>query len=336
MIIVILLVLIINVNSFSKPINPLVRSFNNKFKELARDWFIERAESKGIEWVKMKDYYEKNIEELEKHFNYVNNESITYPDYYKKPFHAYEEGNLNWLASLENEASTLSMSSNYYDNLDPYDTADLIRSSFLDHIKEYNEKNREIEIKSVLDVGCSTGISSEYVYKYFNRIKLTGIDLSPYFLSVAKFNSLRKIIPITYIHNNAESMEIKNDSQDLVTCSYMFHELPPLATKKILKEIKRVLKPGGIVAIIDLDPNKLKKNIAKEKFNKIAFEMTEPHIETYYEHCMTSDLFLTGYTNIDRFDNDPYNSIWIASKDGNSIESSDNNRMKEFKYLTKT
>lgn len=51
----------------------------------------------------MKDYYEKNIEELEKHFNYVNNESITYPDYYKKPFHAYREGNLNWLSSLENE-----------------------------------------------------------------------------------------------------------------------------------------------------------------------------------------------------------------------------------------
>lgn len=52
MIVVILLVLIINVNCFSKPINPLVRSFNNKFKELARDWLIERAESKGIEWGK--------------------------------------------------------------------------------------------------------------------------------------------------------------------------------------------------------------------------------------------------------------------------------------------
>ena len=50
MIVVILLVLIINVNCFSKPINPLVRSFNNKFKELVRDWLIERAESKGIEW----------------------------------------------------------------------------------------------------------------------------------------------------------------------------------------------------------------------------------------------------------------------------------------------
>lgn len=31
---------------------------------------------------------------------------IEYPDYFLQPFHAYEEGNLNWLAAYEIEPAT--------------------------------------------------------------------------------------------------------------------------------------------------------------------------------------------------------------------------------------
>ena len=33
---------------------------------------------------------------------------LAYPDYYLKAFHAYEEGNLNWLAAFEVESAMLS------------------------------------------------------------------------------------------------------------------------------------------------------------------------------------------------------------------------------------
>ena len=35
--------------------------------------------------------------------------TVHYPDYYVQPFHAYEEGNLNWLAAFEVESATYSM-----------------------------------------------------------------------------------------------------------------------------------------------------------------------------------------------------------------------------------
>ena len=35
--------------------------------------------------------------------------SVAYPDYYLRPFHAYSEGNLNWLAAYEAESATYSM-----------------------------------------------------------------------------------------------------------------------------------------------------------------------------------------------------------------------------------
>ena len=35
--------------------------------------------------------------------------AVQYPEYYVQPFHAYEEGNLNWLAAFEVESATYSM-----------------------------------------------------------------------------------------------------------------------------------------------------------------------------------------------------------------------------------
>lgn len=34
---------------------------------------------------------------------------MQYPDYYLQAFHAYDEGNLNWLAAFEVESATYSM-----------------------------------------------------------------------------------------------------------------------------------------------------------------------------------------------------------------------------------
>ena len=39
----------------------------------------------------------------------IEDRSMEYPDYYMQEFHAYEEGNLNWLAAFEVESATYSM-----------------------------------------------------------------------------------------------------------------------------------------------------------------------------------------------------------------------------------
>jgi predicted O-methyltransferase YrrM len=53
----------------------------------------------------------------------------------------------------------------------------------VDMLREYNFKP-----KRILDVGCSTGLSTLKLHATFPDAELYGIDLSPYMLSVARYN----------------------------------------------------------------------------------------------------------------------------------------------------
>ena len=101
------------------------------------------------------------------------------------------------------------------------------------------------------------------------KVKLTGIDLSPFFISIAKFRASKQNLPIEYIHNNAEYLPFKKENYDLITAQFLFHEVPLEPSLRILKDSYRVMKNDSIIAIIDLDPDKLINNFLFKKFRKM-------------------------------------------------------------------
>ena len=73
-------------------VKPLFKFASGK----ARESMVQRGAQIGVDWVENVNILEKDIDQLTKLFDAVKNEKVEYPEYYLKPFHAYDEGNLSW------------------------------------------------------------------------------------------------------------------------------------------------------------------------------------------------------------------------------------------------
>jgi ubiquinone/menaquinone biosynthesis C-methylase UbiE len=96
---------------------------------------------------------------------------------------------------------------------------------------------------SLLDVGCGTG---NILAQIQGEKALFGIDLSPQMIEAAKQNLGQKA---TVVVGDAEKLPWNNSMFDTVCCTFSFHHYPnPL---NVLKEMQRVLKPGGFLVLAD-------------------------------------------------------------------------------------
>ena len=302
----------------STPNPSLWSNLNDNFKNNAREWFIHRAEKVGIPWKQSSSSFSEShtFQMLQTWKRRIENTSIVYPDYFLKPFHGYEYGNMEWKAAFENEAATYSISANYWKYV-PYKRAEQwMRNNASHAIHKYcveQHVDRE-KIYNIVDIGCSVGISTEHLAKAFPKANVWGLDLSPYFLSVAQYRAEEKGSGIQYVHANAEEIPMREDKIDMVAVNFMLHEVPYSARTNILQELYRILKPGGLLAILDLDRSRIAGHLAYNPFRQWAFEITEPHIQDYYTYSISESMYNAGFEHIQKTKNDPVNTLWIGQK----------------------
>jgi len=162
---------------------------------------------------------------------------------------------------------------------------------------------------TLLDMGCSGGFSTFEMAKAFPGVDTTGIDLSPHFLAVAS-----KTYPqLNFKHRLAEDTKFEDESFDVVTLNFLLHECPKASSEAILSEAFRVLKPGGVLAVLDVDPRRL---LELPPLRRWAFQVTEPWCKEgeYYNLEPTEYLSGIGFEDVIYNKNDPVNSRWLACK----------------------
>jgi ubiquinone/menaquinone biosynthesis C-methylase UbiE len=293
----------------------------------ARQQFKMTAEKNGIPWGGVVETLSKSSGELEGIFGELADPELEYPEYYRQPFHGYDEGNLNWLAAYEAEPATYSMAMRVWkeeDGLSPVVAQERLRSSAFDQVKRYLQQHGTPQIRDIIDIGCSVGLSTRYLANSFPDAKMMGLDLSPYFLSVARFSQLhpeRALFErsverdISYVHGNAENMAalFPDESFDMVSGQFILHELPPMPTKNILKECLRILRPGGVVFFVDNNPKSdVIQNLPPAIFT--LMKSTEPHSDEYYGHDCQDCLESVGFVDIQTTECDPRHRLIIARK----------------------
>jgi ubiquinone/menaquinone biosynthesis C-methylase UbiE len=167
-------------------------------------------------------------------------EAVGLPDYFTQDFHFQTGGYLSAESArlYDVQVETLFFGS-----------ANLMRRSALRPIAECL-RGRDQRQLQLLDVACGTGRLLRQVRLAFPALRLTGIDLSPAYLDEAR-QHLQPLRAADWTVGNAETIPLPDASQDIVTCVFLFHELPPDIRRRVASEMARVLKPGGMLVFID-------------------------------------------------------------------------------------
>ncbi len=282
-------------------------------KRQARQVMIGTAERNGVPWRQHCQELEKSG--IKKLLDEVTNKAVDYPDYYQVPFHAYDRGNLCWEAAFEAMPGTYAMALRVWpqEKLTSNAAQERLRGGFHKILEEYSPKI----VRDVLDVGCSVGISTLTLHRYYcqqqnAQIRTMGLDLSPYMLSVAKQQDKNGEIA-EWMHAKAESTGLPDNSFDVVTLQFLLHELPGRASKQIFQEILRILRPGGILGIVDNNPrSQVIQNLPPALF--ILMKSTEPWSDDYYTFDVETALKEVGLDYKVTLESDPRHRTIIASK----------------------
>ena len=101
----------------------------------------------------------------------------------------------------------------------------------------------------VLDVCCGTGSVLLHFTARFPGVTTIGCDFSRGMLRQARKKNRTGVC--TWIESDATQLPFVDDSFDVVACSHALYELKGRHRTEALREMKRVVRPGGTVLIME-------------------------------------------------------------------------------------
>ena len=113
--------------------------------------------------------------------------------------------------------------------------------------KEFLDKhNLSLEGKVVLDAGCGSGYSTKLIQQ-FSPAELVGFDLMPSQIEKAK----QKYSELDFFVGNVLDTQLDSNKFDAIFVFGILHHIP--TWKDAIRELYRVLKPGGVLLVEDLN-----------------------------------------------------------------------------------
>jgi ubiquinone/menaquinone biosynthesis C-methylase UbiE len=280
----------------------------NLLKHQARAMMIKRAESIGVQWTQdAETLRSRGADTWNSALEQIQNPKLAYPLYYLQPFHAYKTGNLSWEAATEVEVAAYAAHARIWSEAGSKAGDARLRESFHTRLKQQIPSDPH----TILDLGCSVGMSTFALQDTYPNATVTGLDLSPYFLAIAQYRTQETQRSLQWVHAAAEATPFADQTFDLVSTCLMLHELPQHATHAILKEAHRLLKPGGHLAIMDMNP-KSDVFTTLPPYVFTLLKSTEPYLDEYFTLDLSQSITQAGFHPPFRDSNSPRHCTLIA------------------------
>jgi len=125
--------------------------------------------------------------------------------------------------------------------------------------------NTEHKLK-LIDVGCGNGYTLKTIGDKFKDIILNGVEFTPELLALARANESRQI---NFEPGDIRNLHLEDNCFDIIICQRVIINLLLRSDQELaLIEIARILKPGGIVIMIEaFEEGLFNLNKARREFN---------------------------------------------------------------------
>ena len=162
------------------------------------------------------------------------------PEYYRRNFHFQGSGYLSARSArlYEHQVDILFAGS-----------ADAMRRMIIEPLRE-RFGSGDGEGLSFLEIGAGTGRATLFVRLAFPRAKICCLDLSAAYLKKAQ-EQLAKYSRHDFVEGDGARLPFQPGLFDAVFSVFLFHELPQPTRLEVLKESMRVLRPGGLIGLVD-------------------------------------------------------------------------------------
>jgi ubiquinone/menaquinone biosynthesis C-methylase UbiE len=166
-----------------------------------------------------------------------------YPDYYRRTFHWQTDGYLS-----ERSAALYDLGVEFLF----LGTADVMRRQIIPPISHHLAAAGRSSPgpQRLLDVACGTGRTLYQLHQAHPTLAYAGIDLSRHYVDRAE-ELLAHLPDLDLRSGNAEALPHRDGSFDVVSSVYLFHELPRAVRRRVLDEMRRTLRPGGLLVLAD-------------------------------------------------------------------------------------
>lgn len=176
-----------------------------------------------------------------------------------------------------------------FDRIAPtYDGLNHGLSLNIDRLWRRKAVQQMVPAKQVLDVAIGTADLTIEMLLRGKAEHVTGIDLSDQMMAIGRQKVERFDKRVSFVHGNAQAMPFEDNSFEAVTCAFGCRNFQDLDAG--LREMYRVLKPGGQVVILEF-------SYPTNRFVRALYDVYFTHVLPFIGRLVSRDKTAYSYLN---------------------------------------
>ena len=148
----------------------------------------------------------------------------------------------------------------------------------------------------ILDLGCGIGMHAQSVARAFPQAEYHAVDVAAGLLRFAHLLAEERGVPIHFYQRDAACTGFADGHFDLIVSNILFHETNSARLPQILRECRRLLRPGGAMLHADVGTQVSRLGLADQVMNHWQVRWNgEPFWTAFAQYDMREEIVAAGF-----------------------------------------